>query len=68
MKARNIVTDRTAGSPVPDIIGMGLKDAMFAIENSGYVCEYTGTGHVASQTPKAGTQAKKGETVKITLR
>ena len=62
MKARNITTDRTEGSPVPDVIGMGLKDAMFAIENSGYVCEYTGTGHVASQTPKAGTQTKKGET------
>ena len=68
MKARNIVTDRTTGSPVPDVIGMGLKDAIFAIENSGYVCEYTGTGHVTSQTPKAGTQTKKGETVKITLR
>lgn len=68
MKPRNIVTDRTAGSPVPDLTGMGLKDAVYAIENCGYKCEYTGTGHVAEQHPKAGTQTKKGETVKITLR
>lgn len=68
MKPKNITTDKTAGSPVPDIMGMGLKDAIYTIENCGYVCEYAGTGHVASQTPEAGTQAKKGETVKIRLR
>lgn len=68
MDARNIVTDNTAGAPVPDVTGMGLTDAIYAIENSGYRCSYTGCGHVASQTPKGGSAAKKGETIKIVLR
>ena len=68
MDARNIVTDNTAGAPVPDVTGMGLTDAIYAIENSGYRCSYTGCGHVASQTPKGRSAAKKGETIKIVLR
>ena len=54
--------------PVPDVKGMGLKDALYAIENNGYKCQYEGVGHVASQMPEAGTQCKKGETVKLILR
>ena len=67
MKARNIVTDRTEGSPVPDVTGMGLTDALYAIENCGYICEYSGMGHVHKQTPAAGATAKKGQTIKIVL-
>ena len=47
---------------------MGLKDAIYAIENNGYRCRHEGSGHVASQSPKAGTALKKGEIVNITLR
>ena len=68
MKAKNIFPDKSEGSPVPDVTGMGLKDAMFAIENSGYVCEYTGSGHVCKQTPAAGTEARKGQKINIVLR
>ncbi|MBQ8838965.1 MAG: transpeptidase family protein [Bacteroidales bacterium] len=53
--------------PVPDLAGMGLKDAIYAIENNGYRCSYTGTGHVVSQTPQAGTDFKKGQTISIIL-
>lgn len=68
MKARNIITDASEGSPVPDVTGMGLKDAIYTIENSGYICEYSGIGHVMKQHPKAGSQAAKGGTIKIELR
>ena len=68
MDAKNIVTDKTAGAPVPNVTGMGLKDAIYAIENSGYRCSYTGCGHVVSQTPKGGSAAKKGETIKLVLK
>lgn len=68
MNAKNIFPDKSEGSPVPDVTGMGLKDAMFAIENSGYVCEYTGSGHVCKQTPAAGTSARKGQKINIVLR
>lgn len=53
---------------VPSVRGMGLKDAVYTIENCGYRCRFEGCGHVASQSPKAGTKAKKGETVTIVLK
>lgn len=63
-----ISTSLTEGSPVPDLSGMGLKDAIYAVENNGYRCSHTGTGHVVSQSPRPGTAAKKGETVRIVLK
>ncbi len=53
---------------IPDVKGLGLKDAMFMIENSGLKCVYTGTGHVTSQVPKAGQKAAPGSTVTIGLK
>ncbi|MCX4334130.1 MAG: penicillin-binding protein [Bacteroidales bacterium] len=54
-------------SEIPSVSGMGLMDALYTIENCGYRCVFEGTGHVVGQTPKAGTKAKKGDTVKIVL-
>ncbi len=53
---------------VPDVTGLGLKDAIFLIENSGLRCSYSGTGHVTSQSPKAGQKAADGSTITITLK
>ena len=53
---------------VPDIIGLGLKDAIFIIENSGLKCSYSGTGHVSSQNPKAGTKVADGSTITFNLK
>lgn len=53
---------------VPDIIGLGLKDAIFIIENSGFKCSYSGTGHVSSQNPKAGTKVADGSTITFNLK
>ena len=53
---------------VPDITGLGLKDAMFVIENSGLRCSYSGTGHVSSQSPKAGTRVAEGATITFKLK
>ena len=68
MEAEEIYTDNEKGSPVPSVTGYGLKDALYAIENSGYRCIYEGWGHVVRQSPKAGTPLTKGQTVKIILR
>ncbi len=67
MKARNISTSKSSGSPVPDVKGLGLKDAYYAIENNGYRCRHSGTGHVISQVPAAGDTLEKGMTINITL-
>lgn len=53
---------------VPDIMGLGLKDAIFIIENSGLKCSYSGTGHVSSQNPKAGTNVADGSTITFNLK
>ena len=53
---------------VPDVKGLGLKDAMYMIENSGLKCIYSGTGHVTSQVPKAGHKVAPGTSVTIGLK
>lgn len=68
MKPKYIATQSGSTIPVPDVKGMGLKDALFAIENNGYNCTYEGIGHVVSQNPAAGTSCRKGETIKLVLR
>ncbi len=68
MRADHISTSRAADSPVPDVKGLGLKDALFAIENNGYRCRHSGTGHVIKQTPAAGSKLAKGQTINIILK
>ena len=58
----------TKNPVVPDVTGLGLKDAMFIIENSGLRCRYTGTGHVTSQTPFPGARATEGSAITLTLK
>ena len=67
MLADHISTSKSADSPIPDLIGLGLKDAIYAIENNGYRCSHSGTGHVISQNPPQGSKVKKGETISIRL-
>lgn len=43
---------------VPNVIGMGLKDALFLLENKGMKVEIRGIGKVTEQSVPAGTIAK----------
>ena len=52
---------------VPDVSGMGLKDALYLLENEGYKVAFTGSGRVASQTPLAGTALERGQNVSLIL-
>ena len=54
-------TEIEINDEVPVLKGLGLREAINVIEQMGYVCEYTGVGHVVKQE-------KKGETIKITLK
>ena len=67
MKAQHIGTMKNSGL-VPDLKGMGLMDAIYAIENNGFKCQYEGIGHVASQSPKAETRYSLGGTINIILK
>jgi cell division protein FtsI (penicillin-binding protein 3) len=51
---------------VPDVIGMGLKDALYLLENNGLKVETIGYGKVKEQSLPVGTTIVKGN--KITLR
>ena len=53
---------------LPDVRGMGLKDALYLLESRGLRVRFSGKGAVASQTPGAGTPFRRGETVTIVLK
>lgn len=52
---------------VPDVSGMGLRDAVFLLESAGLKVNVSGKGKVVSQSIASGTIAEKGETITIVL-
>lgn len=52
---------------VPSVEGMGLRDALYVLENLGLKVEFTGVGKVYRQSLRPGTRAK-GQKIKISLR
>lgn len=68
MRPDYIGTRKGGSIPIPDVNGMGLKDAIYAIENNGYRCQYEGIGHVVSQAPEAGKICENGELIKLVLK
>lgn len=53
---------------MPNVIGMGLRDAVYLIENSGMRVRYSGRGKVVSQSLQPGSRVVKGGTVYIELK
>ena len=51
---------------IPNVTGMGLRDAVYLLENLGLLVEFSGVGKVKRQSIKAGT-ANRGQTIKLTL-
>jgi cell division protein FtsI (penicillin-binding protein 3) len=52
---------------VPDVSGMGLRDAVYMMEKVGLKVTITGKGKVSNQSIAAGVTVKKGSTVLLTL-
>jgi cell division protein FtsI (penicillin-binding protein 3) len=52
---------------MPNVVGMGLKDALYVLENAGLKTTISGRGKVASQSLIAGTIFKKGQTITLIL-
>ena len=60
----------SAGVPkltMPVVVGMGLKDAVYMLENKGLKVLASGRGRVINQSLAAGTAFKKGQTVTLLL-
>lgn len=53
---------------VPDVKGMGLIDAMYALENSGYRTAVKGRGKVVTQSLAAGQKIQVGTPIVIELK
>jgi cell division protein FtsI (penicillin-binding protein 3) len=52
---------------MPDVSGMGLKDAVYLLENMGLKVSASGRGKVVYQSIAQNTDFKKGESIKIQL-
>lgn len=52
---------------IPDVRGMGLRDALFVLENHGLRVSVNGSGTVRAQSPEPGTRVSKGMHVALKL-
>ena len=60
--------DNTPMEIVPDVKGMGAKDAVFALQSRGLKVKLTGVGRVISQSIPPFAKFRKGQTIHIKLK
>ena len=53
---------------VPNVVGMGAKDAVYALENTGLQVNLLGRGEVFAQSLDVGTAVARGQSITIQLR
>ncbi len=52
---------------IPDVLNMGLKDALYLLENLGYRVKLSGKGRVVAQFPAGGGYLEKNGLIEIKL-
>lgn len=52
---------------VPQVVGMGLKDALYLLEREGLRVTFTGVGYIQKQSLPAGSAAKRGALIILQL-
>ncbi|MEI8059095.1 MAG: penicillin-binding protein [Ferruginibacter sp.] len=57
----------SAGAVTPNVVGMGLKDAVYLLENKGLKVAASGRGKVMNQSLISGTNFNKGQTISLVL-
>ncbi len=62
-----LISMSTSGSVTPNVVGMGLKDAVYLLENIGLKVTASGRGRVMNQSLTAGTNFKKAQTITLIL-
>jgi cell division protein FtsI (penicillin-binding protein 3) len=62
-----ISTRKMAKNSMPNVKGMGLKDALYLLESMNVKVVAKGRGKVINQSIEAGSLLKKGTTVVIEL-
>ncbi len=56
-----------SGNLVPDVVGMGLRDALYVMENTGLRVRFSGRGMVRRQSIPAGAQVSGNQIVYLEL-
>jgi cell division protein FtsI (penicillin-binding protein 3) len=52
---------------VPNVVGMGIMDAIYLLENRGLSVKFSGKGIIKNQSLPAGEEVKKGSTIYLEL-
>ncbi len=63
----NTTSNSTSGVVTPNVVGMGLKDAVYLLENMGLKVTATGRGRVMNQSLMAGTNFNKNQNIALIL-
>ncbi|MDR3134172.1 MAG: PASTA domain-containing protein [Prevotellaceae bacterium] len=62
------VTKKITANEIPSVVNMGLKDALFLLENMDLEVRFSGDkGRVLRQSPEAGTKLVKGQQIFLEL-
>lgn len=59
---------KMAADEVPDVIGLGIRDAIDALEGVGLIVKFSGTGYVYRQSLLPGSKLIKGAEIQLVLR
>jgi cell division protein FtsI (penicillin-binding protein 3) len=62
-----LISTSTSGSVIPNVVGMGLKDAVYLLENMGLKVTTTGRGRILNQSLAAGTNFIKKQNIALIL-
>lgn len=57
----------THAGTVPSVLGLGLREAVVALENRGYNVAFSGSGYVKQQSPTEGLPLARGGRVTLAL-
>jgi len=58
---------KVTNGTVPNVLGMGVRDALYLLENAGLNVQMVGKGMVTKQSLDAGTRIQKGQKIMIEL-
>ena len=58
----------TSQGKVPNVRGLGAKDALYLLESCGLKVRLSGKGRVHSQSIQPGSTVRKGQTIYVTLK
>lgn len=70
LPASTIISAPSSTDPglVPDVRGLGIREAVVTLEKAGFNVDFAGLGYVAAQSPAPRSRRPKGSKVSITLK